>query len=118
MPTVPSIEQAKQGIPNPYEAEFTQVNSASYQTWKTEHEESNVDCSRVMKLDCIGHVQKRMGTALRELKRERWMMENQFVEEATGFRTRPLASSKNIMVRLSEEQSTEMQYQPMLQMRV
>lgn len=28
------------------------------------------NCSRVFKLDCIGHVQKRMGTHLRELRKK------------------------------------------------
>ena len=45
------------------------VNSDAYQEWKTNHEEESAECNRVVKLDCIGHVQKRLGTALRELKK-------------------------------------------------
>lgn len=45
------------------------IKSANYNKWKKGHEEETVICNRVTKLDCIGHVQKRLGTALRELKR-------------------------------------------------
>ena len=44
--------------------------SDSYLKWKTEHEDETAICNRVVKLDCIGHVQKRLGTALRELKKK------------------------------------------------
>ena len=46
------------------------VKSKQHQKWKKEHEEESVICHRVKKLDCIGHVQKRVGTALRELKKK------------------------------------------------
>jgi hypothetical protein len=48
------------------------VESKAYTKWKpfSFHEEENVVCHHVKKLDCIGHVQKRLGTALRELKRK------------------------------------------------
>jgi hypothetical protein len=46
------------------------VESKAYTKWKKDHEEENVVCHRVKKLDCIGHVQKRLGTALRELKKK------------------------------------------------
>ena len=46
------------------------VESKAYMKWKKDHEEENVVCHRVKKLDCIGHVQKRLGTALRELKKK------------------------------------------------
>ena len=44
------------------------VESKAYTKRKKEHEEENVVCHRVKKLDCTGHVQKRLGTALRELR--------------------------------------------------
>ena len=47
--------------------------SKGYETWKKwkkEHEEKRAQCNQVVKLDCIGHVQKRMGTALRDLKKK------------------------------------------------
>ena len=46
------------------------VKSNAYGKWKKEHEEESVVCRRVKKLDCIGHVQKRLGTALRDLKKK------------------------------------------------
>ena len=46
------------------------ISSEDHEEWKTQHEDGSAVCSRVMKLDCIGHVQKRMGTALRELKKK------------------------------------------------
>ena len=42
--------------------------SKGYVEWKESHESGKADCSRVTKLDCVGHVQKRMGTHLRELR--------------------------------------------------
>ena len=44
--------------------------SDSYLKWKTKHEDETAICNRVVKLDCIGHVQKRLGKALRELKKK------------------------------------------------
>ena len=35
--------------------------SSAYNKWKDSHDSGEVECARVMKLDCIGHVQKRMG---------------------------------------------------------
>lgn len=46
------------------------VKSKQFVKWKKEHEEESVVCHRVRKLDCIGHVQKRIGTALRDLKKK------------------------------------------------
>ena len=42
------------------------VDSLAHEKWKSDHELSHANCPRVMKLDCIGHVQKRVGTALHE----------------------------------------------------
>ena len=46
----------------------TWLKSDGYENWTTEHEDAM--CNRVMKFDCIGHVQKRMGIALRELNKK------------------------------------------------
>lgn len=46
------------------------VESLAHEKWKSDHELGKADCARVMKLDCIGHVQKRMGKALRELRKK------------------------------------------------
>ncbi|KAJ8051080.1 hypothetical protein HOLleu_04515 [Holothuria leucospilota] len=50
------------------------VDSADYTKWKEEHESRVVKCNRVEKLDCVGHVQKRMGKALRDLKKKGWQI--------------------------------------------
>ena len=42
--------------------------SDSYLKWKTE--DKTAICNWVVKLDCIGHVQNRLGTALHELKKK------------------------------------------------
>ena len=44
--------------------------SKEYRIWKQNHERGKAECARVSKLDCIGHVQKRMGTHLRELRKK------------------------------------------------
>lgn len=46
------------------------VASDAHDKWKTDHDFGKADCPRVMKLDCIGDVQKRAGTALRELRKK------------------------------------------------
>ena len=46
------------------------VESLAHEKWKSDHELGKADCARVMKLDCIGHVQKRMEKALRELRKK------------------------------------------------
>ena len=45
------------------------VESLAHNKWKLDHEQGRVDCPRVMKLDCIGHMQKRAGTAIREFRK-------------------------------------------------
>ena len=50
------------------------VASDAHDKWKTDHDFGKADCPRVMKLDCIGHDQKRAGTALRELRKK--LLEN------------------------------------------
>lgn len=46
------------------------VNSEGYKKWKEDHENGKAMCNRVVKLDCIGHVQKMMGKALRDFKKK------------------------------------------------
>ena len=41
-----------------------------YSKWKQAHDTNEPACPQVQKLDCIGHVQKRMGTHLRELRKK------------------------------------------------
>ncbi|CAB4044199.1 Hypothetical predicted protein [Paramuricea clavata] len=59
--------------------ENTDKRSAEYKKWhesrgyverKKSHESGKADCSRVTKLDCVGHVHKRMGSHLRELRKK------------------------------------------------
>ena len=38
--------------------------------WKSDHELGHANCPRVMKLDCIGHVQKKAGIALHEFRKK------------------------------------------------
>ncbi|XP_048580316.1 uncharacterized protein LOC125563152 [Nematostella vectensis] len=40
------------------------LKSEDYVEWESSHLDGSADCNRVVKLDCIGHVQKRMGKAL------------------------------------------------------
>ena len=42
-------------------------NSDNYKTWEDSHMQGTADCCRVIKLDCVGHVQKRLGHALYDL---------------------------------------------------
>lgn len=46
------------------------VDSDAHEQWKLDHELGQSNCPRVMKLDCIGNVQKRAGTALREFRKK------------------------------------------------
>ena len=43
--------------------------SKAHKEWKESHGSGMANFSRVRKLDCVGHVQKRMGTHLRELRK-------------------------------------------------
>ena len=40
------------------------------EVWKESHESGKAECARVSKLESIGHVQKRMGTHLRQLRKK------------------------------------------------
>ena len=50
--------------------------SEDYVKWENEHLDGSVDCNRVIKLDCIGHVQKRLGKALYEFQRTALKLED------------------------------------------
>ena len=57
---------------NKQSAEYKKwLSSKEYQKWKDEHETGAAQCNRVLKLDCVGHVQKRIGKALQEYKKKR-----------------------------------------------
>lgn len=57
------------------------VESDDYRKWRESHDSGEVECDRAMKLDCIGHVQKRMGTHLRDLrKREKKLKDGKSVK--------------------------------------
>ena len=45
-------------------------NSKEYEKWKKTHDSSEATRARVQTLDCIGHVQKRMGTHLRQVRKK------------------------------------------------
>lgn len=46
-------------------------NSLAYKQWEKDHLSGEVGCHRVVKLDCVGHVQKRMGKALRDVQQQK-----------------------------------------------
>lgn len=46
------------------------LSSSAYTKWKDSHASGEIECARVMKLYCIGHVQKRMGSHLRDLRKK------------------------------------------------
>ena len=43
-------------------------NSQEHKTWEEDHLQGKAECERVIKLDCIGQVQKRLGKALYEFQ--------------------------------------------------
>ena len=47
-----------------------------YKEWDNSHLTGAADCNRVIKLDCIGHVQKRLGKALYEFQRSTSKLED------------------------------------------
>ena len=54
------------------------ANSKAFKRWEDQHDEGTVTCKKVDKLDCVGHVQKRMGKTLLNLQKgKNWMTENQ-----------------------------------------
>jgi hypothetical protein len=48
----------------------TWLESKGYKIWREKHDSGDADCSRVFKLDCIGHVQKRMGDSPEETEKK------------------------------------------------
>ena len=57
----------------------TWIESTEHEEWYESHERNEANCDRVHKLDCVGHVQKRMGTALRN-----WKQKNGVIPWASG----------------------------------
>ena len=47
-----------------------------YKDWDDTHLTGTADCNRVIKLDCIGHVQKRLGKALYEFQKSATKLED------------------------------------------
>ena len=47
---------------------ITWKNFQEYKTWEENHLQVKAECECVIKLDCIGHVQKRLGKALYEFQ--------------------------------------------------
>ena len=45
--------------------------SSEDHSWENAHLTEEADCHRVVKLDCVGHVQKRMGKALRTVQQQK-----------------------------------------------
>ena len=50
--------------------------SSDYKEWEEGHLQGTADCNRVIKLDCIGHVQKRLGKALYDFQRSTTKLED------------------------------------------
>ena len=46
-------------------------NSPEYKKWENDHLSGEAGCHRVVKLDCVGHVQKRIGKALRDVQQQK-----------------------------------------------
>jgi len=52
------------------------VNSPEYKEFKSTHMSEDSGCHKVLKLDCVGHVQKRMGKALRDLQKQKGKLQD------------------------------------------
>ena len=50
--------------------------SSDYKEWEEGHLQGTADCNRVIKLDCIGHVQKRLGKALYDFQKSTTKLED------------------------------------------
>ena len=64
------------------------MKTEEYKKWLTDHELDDTDCKRVNKLDCIGHVQKRMGKNLLNLTKEKKLKDGKPVGGRSGRLTR------------------------------
>lgn len=50
--------------------------SEDYAKWENDHSDVFIDCNRVIKLDCVGHVQKHLGKALPEFQKSASKLED------------------------------------------
>ncbi|CAB4031013.1 Hypothetical predicted protein [Paramuricea clavata] len=66
------------------------LKSKAHATWEREHSTSNENCHRVSKLDCVGHVQKRMGKNLIALSGKSKLADGKPVGGRAGRLTRPM----------------------------
>ena len=83
--------------------------SAEYQkwlkeaNWERDHSTSNENCHRVSKLDCVGHVQKRMGKNLIALSGKSKLSDGKPVGgRAEDSPDLPLTNCRNIMAMPSD----------------
>ena len=65
------------------------LKSKNYATWENYHHNGKTKCSRVNKLDCVGHVQKRMGKNLIPLTGKTKLADGKTVGGKAGRLTRP-----------------------------
>ncbi|CAB4031997.1 Hypothetical predicted protein [Paramuricea clavata] len=66
------------------------LKSKAHANWEREHSTSNENCHRVSKLDCVGHVQKRMGKNLIALSGKSKLADGKPVGGRAGRLTRPM----------------------------
>ncbi len=66
------------------------IQTDEYQKYVNDHEEEKADCMCVYKLDCVGHVQKRLGKHLRALHKAGGVLtDNKSVKGKSGRLTEP-----------------------------
>jgi hypothetical protein len=65
------------------------LKSKAHAKWEREHSTTNANCRRVNKLDCVGHVQKRMGKNLIALTGKSKLSDGKPVGGRAGRLTRP-----------------------------
>ena len=66
------------------------ANSKAFKRWENQHNEGSAPCNRVDKLDCVGHVQKRMGKNLLTLQKGKKLDDGKPVGGSRGRLTRPI----------------------------
>ena len=66
------------------------ANSKAFIRWEDQHDDGSAQCNRVDKLDCIGHVQKRMGKNLLTLQKGKKLDDGKPVGGSRGRLTRPV----------------------------
>ena len=66
----------------------TWIDSDAFKKWESDHESGKPNCNRVNKLDCIGHVQKRMDKNLLNMTKEKKLADGKPVGGRSGQLTR------------------------------